>query len=569
MTIFRSEERVRNRRGGVVGSTALILAAATLCFTSQAGAIEKADSLDALFSKWNKPDVPGCAVGVEAHGAAVVNRTYGSADIEHGVPIGIDTVFEAGSVSKQFTAAAVFVLVEQGKLSLADDIRKYVPELPDYGAVITVAQLLGHMSGLRDWEGVAEIAGRPVTTHVYSNKDVLAIAARQKNLNHLPGEEFSYTNTGYVLLAIIVERASGEPFVQFTDEHLFSPLKLTHTQWRDNFRRIVKERAVAYEASAGGYRQLMPFDNVFGSGGLLTTIGDLKTWNDALDAGALGKFVTEELQRESTLSDGRAVPYAGGLELTRHRGVRRIAHTGETAGYESYLARFPDQHLSVAVLCNAGSEVNIDSLGDQVADLFLPTFAEAPVTDSEVAKIKLTADQLAAYSGQYFDPHVVVRMQLEVKDGVLRRATDGLVLKPIGPAEFRTSNSTIRFTGSDRLVRDFDDGRRWTFRRIQPWHPDAAALSTFVGKYRSDEAQATYDVNAVNGRLVVSLDDRRWNAVELDAVAADTFTQSHHAYHFVRDREGRVSSLEISNGWEHVYALPFARVAAMPESPPR
>lgn len=559
-------ENPRVRFGRLPAIAALV--AVVLCCASNAGAVEKANTaerLDALFLKWNKPDVPGCALGVESRGADVIRRAYGSADLEHAAPIGMETVFEAGSVAKQFTAASVLMLVENGKLSLDDDIRKYLPELPDYGAPITIAQLLGHTSGLRDWEGVVELAGWPVTTRVYSNNDVLEIAARQKRLNHPPGAAFSYTNTGYILLAIIVERVSGEPFPAFTARHVFAPLKMTNTQWRDDFRRVVTGRAIAYSAGPEGYRQRMPFENVIGSGGLLTTVDDLMKWNDALDAGALGKFVTTELQRESRLSDGRSIPYARGLEATRYHGIRKISHTGETAGYESYLARFPDQRLSVAVLCNAGPEVDIDSLGDKVADIFLPTAAPSPTVASRTG-IKLTSDRLTEYAGIYFDPRFVVRMELQVKDGALRRITDGLVLTPTAPGVFRTSNSTIRFSGTGRAVRDFDDGRRWEFQRIQPWHPHESELAKFVGRYRSDEAQATYDIEVVHGHLVAALDDRRWDTVELDAVGENVFTQSHHAYRFMRDGERKVSGVEISDGWEHVYALPFARV---PESSPR
>jgi CubicO group peptidase (beta-lactamase class C family) len=554
--------------GRVPGLAAFFPAAMALAFASRAGPVNSpslAEKMDAIFLKWNKPDVPGCALGFERPGAPPFFRGYGSADLEHGVPIDPDTVFEAGSVSKQFTAASALILIERGKLAFDDDVRKYIPELPDYGATITIAQLLGHTSGLRDWEGIADMAGWPVTTRVYSVRDVLELTARQKSLNHRPGTEFSYTNTGYILLATVVERVSGEPLARFSSQNLFEPLGMNHTQWRDDFRRVVKRRAVAYEADPGGYHQLMPFENVLGAGGLLTTVGDLLKWNAALDAGALGAFVTTELQRRSTLLDGRATSYARGLYLADYHGVRKIWHTGETAGYEAFLARYPDQRVSIAVLCNTGQEADIDSLGDKIADLFLPAPNASPPANPVPGGLKLTAGQLTPYAGLYFDPRFVVQMQLEVKDGVLRRVSDGMVLTPIASEEFKTTISTIRFSGNDRFVREFDDGRRWEFRRIQPWHPASAQLSEFAGRYRSDEAQATCDVDVVDGRLVIALDDRRWDTANLVPVSADTFTKPHHAYRFIRNAEGRVSSLEISNGWEHVYALVFQRVAGVPQ----
>jgi CubicO group peptidase (beta-lactamase class C family) len=470
-------------------------------------------------------------------------------------------VFEAGSVAKQFTAALVLMLVEKGQLSLDDDVRKYIPELPEYGSAITVAQLLGHTSGLRDWEGVVDIAGWPVTTRVYSVKDVLALVTRQKSLNYRPGATFSYTNTGYVLLGAILERVTGKPFAEFSGKHLFDPLGMTHTQWRDDFRRVVKNRAVAYDAIPDGYRQLMPFEDVVGAGGLLTTVGDLLKWNDALDAGALGTFVTTELQRETTLLDGRATSYARGVYLTNYHGGRKIWHTGETAGYEAFLARYPDPHVSIAVLCNTGQEVDIDSLGDKVADAFLPAPVASPPTKSGSAEVKLTTEQLMPYAGLYFDPQHVSQMQLEVRNGELRRVTDGLVLTPNAPGEFRASTSTIRFTGNDSFMREFDDGRRSEFRRIRPWHPASEELSEFAGRYRSDEAQATYNVDVADGHLILAVEERPWDATKVDPVSVDTFIKPHHAYHFLRDAKGRISDLEISNGWEHVYALSFQRIA--------
>jgi len=523
--------------------------------------------LDEIFLQWNRHDVPGCALGIAHRDEPVLIRSYGSADLEHDVPIGNATVFEAGSVSKQFTAASVLLLIERGKLAFGDDVRKYIPELPDYGTTITIAQLLGHTSGLRDWEGVVEIAGVPVTTRVYAVQDVLEIAARQKSLNYPPGTAFSYTNTGYILLAIIVERVSGEPLARFSGEHLFEPLGMSRTQWRDDFRRVVKARAVAYDANSDGYHQLMPFENVVGSGGLLTTVGDLLKWNKALDDGALGKFVTAELQRESTLLDGGTTSYARGLYVTDYHGFRKIWHTGETGGYEAFLARYPDQRLSIALLCNAGQTADVDSLGDQVAEIFSLRTAQRRAS-AVPAVLELTADQLAPYAGVYFDQQLALKMQLEVKGGALRRVTDGLVLMPVITGEFRTTTSRVRFIGLDRFLREFDDGRKQEFRRIQPWHPDSAELSEFAGRYLSDEAQAAYDVNVVGGHLSVALDNRRWDAVNLDAISNDTFTKPHHAYHFIRNADGRVSGLEISNGSEHVYAMSFQRIPEAPGSQP-
>lgn len=512
--------------------------------------------VDALFQRWNKPEVPGCALGIERQGAPRLFRTYGSADLEHDVAIGPSTIFEAGSVSKQFTAASILILIEQGKLSFEDDIQKYIPELPNYGNKITIAHLLGHTSGLRDWEGVVEIAGWPRSTRTYKQKDALEVIARQKSLNFKPGTEYSYSNTGYILLAIIVERVSGESLAKFSSDHLFKPLGLTHTQWRDDFRRVVKGRAIAYEADPSGYHQNMPFDDIIGSGGLLTTVGDLLKWNDALDAEALGRFVTTELQRESTLSDGRAIPYARGLSVSSNHGARELWHDGQTAGYLSFLSRYPDQHASIALLCNAGEEVDPSSLGEKVADLLLHSQDVQPSAEQAPQSLTLSAEQLMRYAGSYFYRRTAYRINLEVKDGALRRAADGLVLTAIAPGSFKLANSIIRFDGNDGFVREFTDGRRAEYERIKPWHPGTDELSRLVGRYQSDEALATFQLSVLNGHLVIALDDRRWDTINLDPVSVDTFSTPHAVFHFIRKPNGGVSSLEVSNGLG-VFALSF------------
>jgi CubicO group peptidase (beta-lactamase class C family) len=291
----------------------------------------RADAVDDLFARY-KADTPGCAIGVARPGQPNLLRGYGSADLEHAVPITADTIFEAGSVSKQFTAAAILTLVADGKIALSDDIRKYLPEMPAYSAPITVDMLLSHTSGLRDWGEVEAVAGWPRGSRVYNHDEVLQIAARQKGLNYPPGTAYSYTNTGYNLAAIIVKRVSGKSLADFTAERIFKPLGMTHTGWRDDYRNIVPGRAQAYDKVGGRYMLDMPFENVHGNSSLLTTVGDLLIWNQALTDRKLG-VVADQLQQQAVLNSGRKIEYARGLFVSAYRGVRLVNHTGATAGY--------------------------------------------------------------------------------------------------------------------------------------------------------------------------------------------------------------------------------------------
>ena len=214
---------------------------------------DRAGRVDAVFAKYN-PATPGCAVGVAEHGKPALTKGYGSADLEHDVRITPDTIFEAGSVSKQFTAASILLLARDGRLSIDDPARKYIPELPDYGKPLTIRHMLNHTSGLRDWGSVAAIGGWPRGTRVHTHANVLEIVSRQESLNFPPGTRWSYTNTGFNLAAIIVERVSGKSFQDFTHERLFAPLGMTQTSWRDDYTRIVKGRAIAYDEQGDEFR---------------------------------------------------------------------------------------------------------------------------------------------------------------------------------------------------------------------------------------------------------------------------------------------------------------------------
>ncbi|HEX6975521.1 MAG TPA: serine hydrolase domain-containing protein, partial [Vicinamibacterales bacterium] len=406
---------------------ALATAAGAVALGGQAAvAPSPALAVNAIFSGWSTT-TPGCAVGVGVGGKPVLTRGYGMADLEHDVANDADTIFEAGSVSKQFTAAAVLLLARDGKLSLDDPVRQYIPELPayargsgaaapqalsagggpDYGVPLTIRHMLTHTSGLRDWGEVAGIAGWPRGTRVHTHAHVLDIVSRQKALNFTPGTIWSYSNTGYNLAVIIVSRVSGKSFADFSRERIFQPLGMTHTSWRDDYTRIVKHRAIAYERAADGYHEDMPFENVHGNGGLLTTVGDLLRWNENFVSPVVGDkaFVTEQ-QTRGHFSDGREHEYGLGLYVRPYHGVLEVGHSGSTAGYRAYLARYPERHVSVAVLCNAAN-ANATQFAHAVADLYLGNAVTAPASAAAGGRgpaqsvATLAPAKLAEYAGRY------------------------------------------------------------------------------------------------------------------------------------------------------------------------
>ncbi|MBL8555857.1 MAG: beta-lactamase family protein [Phenylobacterium sp.] len=519
---------------------------------AQAPAAPSADPVAGVFARFGADD-PGCAVGVERTGQAPVLRGFGSADLEHGVAITPDTIFEAGSVSKQFTAAAILLLAADGKLALSDDIRKYLPEMPDYGRPITVDMLLSHTSGLRDWGEVAALAGWPRTSRIYTPQEVLLIAARQKSLNYTPGEAYSYTNTGYNLAGLIVQRVSGKSLAEFTKERLFQPLGMTRTSWRDNFRRVVKDRAVAYTPGQNGnWLQEMPFENTYGHGALLTTVGDLLIWNRALSEGRLGAGIAERMAERPKLTGGRQITYARGLMVLPWSGREEVSHSGATAAYRAWLARVPSAGLSVALLCNRG-DVNPTQIGHRVVDAVLPP----PATPGAA---RLAPDQdLARFPGAYVDERTGNVLRVVADRGELRLRGGGAFQPQAEAGRYLGGGMDFAFAG-DTVERLDPAGERVTFARKAEWRPQEPELLPLAGAYSSPEAGGVLVVSVKGGLAVAAPADRPSASYVLQPLYQDAFQGDGNLIRIVRDAKGRPTALRFTNS--RVYALDFRRVEA-------
>ncbi len=507
--------------------------------------------VDALFLAWSSA-TPGCAVGVSDDGRIVLERAYGMADLEHGVPNRPDTIFEAGSVSKQFTAAAVLLLAQDGKLSLDDPIRKHVPELPESAATITIRQMLHHTSGLRDWGSVAGIGGWPRGTRVHTHDHVLDILGRQEALNFAPGTRWSYSNSGYNLAAVVVSRVAGESFAKFTQRRLFEPLGMTRTSWRDDFTRIVEDRAVAYAKAGDRYALDMPFENVHGNGGLLTTVGDLLRWNENFATLKIGDpDFARTMQTSGQLEGGVETGYGLGLGVGRYKGVAEVRHSGTTGSYRAFLARYPEQHLSVAVLCNAGDSMPRQSL-HAVADLYL---ANALKPDPAPRGVRLSAAELDAIAGLYrnIDRGDVVRIERH-GDG-LRLGGETLLFALSAMRLTDGEGTTIGLDGAGRALMDEGSGAPIVLERVPAAQPTPAELETLAGRYASDEAETTFTVRVRAGAL--ELAQRPATVYRLTPLYADAFDSELGTIVFRRDAGGAVTALSIVQ--DRVWDLRFTR----------
>ena len=327
-------------------------------------------AIDRLFAPYAHSGSPGCSVGVFEDGRVTFSRGYGFANLTHDVPITPATTFTVGSVSKQFTAASVALLVRAGRLSLDDDVRKFVPELPVYASQIKVRHLVHHTSGARDFWELVDLAGmRP--DDGYTVADMLAFAARQQGLNFAPGSAYRYSNTGYLLLGVIVQRVTGQTLRAFADSAIFRPLGMRETMFLDDHNEIVHNRAVAYAPVRGGFGISVWNNDLVGQGGIVTSITDLQKWDENFYEPRLGGLAFITMMRSvDRLNDGAANDYAFGLTLGTYRGQRLEQHSGATGGYRAAIFRFPDLHASVAMLCNV-SQVNAAALSLRLADVVL------------------------------------------------------------------------------------------------------------------------------------------------------------------------------------------------------
>jgi CubicO group peptidase (beta-lactamase class C family) len=524
----------------------LIASLLSACATTAQTTVQTPDQaaqIDAMFAGISK-DGPGCVIGITQDGKTVIEKAYGLAVLEHDVPNTTATLFEIGSVSKQFTAAAVLLLERDGKLKLFDDIRKYLPEMPDYGTPITIEMLLDHRSGLRDWGSIANAAGKPRGERNFSNTEVLDIAARQAELNYKPGSAYSYTNTGYNLAATIVERLSGKSFMAFTKERIFDPLGMTSAQWRDDFNRIVKNRAMAYEPSGDGFEQAMPFMDVYGNGGLIMTNGDLTRWNEAMIADTLG--IRAAMETRAMLSDGRKLPYARGVNVVPYNGVTEVYHGGVTGGYNAWLSRFPDRRLSIAMTCNTSPPRAATPAA--LASVFLGP------TPKSVAATGLPDP--AQYAGLFMDTRTGVPFEVTSNAGELMM--NGRPLTRISATQWKRGNDTNTFVNADKFEIEGFDGNLYTFVRTPAVALPVSMFGEYAGSYASDETLATYQVAVESGQLKVRIEGWPDTILTLSAVYRDAFEADGLLVRFRRGPDGKVT--EMSLGDSRMWDLRAARV---------
>ena len=520
--------------------------------------------VDQLFAQWDKPDSPGCALALIKDGQIIYKRGYGMANLELTVPITTTSVFKVGSIAKQFTAMSIVMLAQQGKLSLDDNVRKYVPEVPDFGTPITLRHLIHHTSGLRDFLEMLEMAGWR-NDDVITEKDILEMVSRQRTLNHKPGEQYLYTNTGYVLLAVVVKRVTNQTLSEFAEANIFKPLGMTNTRFNADHRTNIKGLADAYlPKEGGGFLKWMAADDYMGSDGLFTTVEDLARWDQNFYDKKIGGGAIEQMHTTVALKNDPTFDYAYGLFVSTYKGLRMIQHAGSRLGYRAQLMRFPDQRFSVACLCNV--RISPDTLARRIADIYLVDEFKPAAEGQRSLMVapadapKLSEKELSGVAGLYWNLSTDNLRRVYVKDGrlmYLRAPGNESELAPLGGNRFLmlgVRNRTEIVFKSPRRGAAFqmfvttDGGIPGVHELVKPASYTPRQLAEFAGRYYSPEVDTTYRIIPQGDKLLLRTGN--WGDFLLSPRFIDSFANPEEmgSLVFTRDRKSGVSGFVIRSG---------------------
>ncbi|MEM7085530.1 MAG: serine hydrolase [Bacteroidota bacterium] len=528
-------------------------------------AVTMNDQVDELFTAWSGKDNPGASVAVVKDGAIIYKNGYGMANLEYDIPNSPNTIFHVASVSKQFTVFALLLLESQGKLSLDDDVRRYIPEVPNFGPTITLRHLATHTSGMRDQWNLLALAGWRLDD-VITKEHVLKLVSSQKELNFDPGEELVYCNTGFTLLAEVVARVSEMSFAEFTEDNIFKPLKMNNTLFYDDHEKIVKNRAYSYRSASNGYKKsVLSYANV-GATSLFTTVEDLSLWSLNFSNPKAGNMaIIEKMNTKTVLNNGKEVSGAMGQFVGKYKGLNEIQHGGADAGYRTYLTRFPDQNFAVVVFSNSAN-FNSGGMAHKIVDIYLKDQLETKPKEEAKGEIEeatpteeITVDQeiLQSYVGDYelqpgfiitvteADSSLSVQATGQPKIGTTAMSDNKFKLKGVeAEIEFLS-----RDDGSIETLKLYQNGRIMEAPRMASFDKSAVDLTTYQGSYYSDELATYYHIHLEDDKLVVK--HKRHSDFTLELTKEDSFASSTWFFgqlEFVRGENQKIKGFTVNAG---------------------
>ena len=456
------------------------------------------DRVDALFSKWDKTDSPGCVVALIQDGEFVYTRGYGMADLERSVPITPRSMFDIGSCGKQFTATVIAIFADQGLLGLDDSIRKYLPEMQPYTDGITIRHLIHHTSGLRDYLALMDVLGLP-DENVYAENALLDLIVRQRGLNFKPGKEFLYSNTGYFLLGIIAQRVTGKHITQLIQEHILVPLGMRRTTFNKDYRPIVKDRALSYHEGdePGTFRNAVALAGGYGDGSIVTNVEDLLLWDRNFYNNKLNNSqpdLIEQVQVTGKLNNNKIITYAFGLEVNEYRGQKTVSHGGSWAGYRTEMMRFPNQRFTVICTSNLGN-VDTTMMSRQVADIFLEKILKP---DRSGPERNMSAVEVKEFTGIYQGKHLTA--EIFVNNNVLYflNGPYQLKLNRLTRKKFQLDESlaSISFSGghNENITLEEDGIQNIKLKRARYERYIPLSKTIYAGEYFNSELNACYTI---------------------------------------------------------------------------
>jgi CubicO group peptidase (beta-lactamase class C family) len=482
---------------------------------------EQENQIDDIFAQYDTTDKPGCAVGVIQDGRFIYKKSFGMANLEHGIPITSSSKFEIGSDTKQFTATCIALLQIDGKLTYDDDIRKLIPELPNYGEKITIKNLIFHTSGLMDYTNLMRIRGINYDECYYNNEDIIRLISKIKELNFRPGEKYLYSDTGYVLLAEIISRVSGQSFAKYVKEKIFDPLGMDNTQIIDNWKQIIKNRATSYhENDDGEYDTYVHISENIGGIGVITTINDFLLWDQNYYSGKVGgpelQKIISNLKRVNDTSENEL--YGLGLCFYEYKSISVVSHSGDWLGYVSDPVRYPEYKTSVVVFFNNEHEPN--PMIKSVTDIILADIIKEPNTELISKEIKNESfnTDLEKFYGYYCavqnvddngEPH------WQVHDASGNRRTIKIYNKDGDLFYWRNNDSESRLKRISENEFIMDVKYPIVFKNYEPVKYSLEKLHKYSGNFYSQELEVEYQIKVDNDKLVIYIKDKKMSELTL------------------------------------------------------
>lgn len=518
---------------------------------------------DSLFASWNTPNTPGFSIAVIKNGELLFSKGYGIANLEYDIPNHANTIFDIASLTKQFTAYAVATLAQAGQISLQDDVRRYIPELYNFGKTITLQHLLSHTSGLRDQNELLYLAGWK-QEDIITNEDVLNLIFRQRSLNFSPGEQYKYCNSGYTLLALVVERVTHIPFNTWINEHIFTPLKMTHSSFLTT-NQVIKNRANSYSSTEEGYSRNDLNSSAIGARGLQSTVQDISLWVLHLTKKTAGNESVIRIM--NTPPSDSLSSYSFGQAFNTYNSIALIEHDGSDAGYRSYIGRFPDQESAVIVLGNLAS-INPKALAMQLADVLLFKRTVASVMQkADKKRIAIPEYVEKGMEGQFTiaaDTILTIWADDHTLKAIINHEEKIYYLTPVSPTEFTVKDllANIIYKKGTRQQPEAiiyqSPGKVATLPKVFIEDEETRQLLAYEGIYYSAELNVSYRIRKQHNKLEAALP--RHTFISLKKQKEDYFTGSQYWFRkvkFIRNEAAQITGFELSTG--RSYNIKFTR----------